>query len=282
MSNLKLLLFFTTTIILSFLCDREESKIVYYKLPVSNVETNMYTVSIDGKIFCYYTNGWLVRHDLSSQSNDSVYISATNTLHVNVLNSIEGFAVIYFDKNLQYDTNRQKEVVLKHFDVNLNLLDSITLLAPKMGYLLDEDFMFSSILINRLTEKIYLNDIFSNMVILEGKKWLYHWQEYTKIDISNGEIYNIEKNEKSGKNELHFKSSSGYHSLADELHYPSQFSILEDEIIYFQNRNIYWRSINPSSEWAFVAHNWFNPCKRFNEGLYHFENGTLALLYLIK
>jgi len=280
MLNLKSLLLFITTINLSLMCVHEKSKLVNYSLPFSNLAANAYTVSLDGKTFCCYNDGWLIKMDLSTQTVDSVFVSASTTLHLNVLNSIKGFSIIYFDKRLQYDTTRNKEIMLISFDNNLKLLDSTILEAPKFSYLLCEDFIFSSVFIDKLTDRIYLNDDFSQLITLENKKWIPDWQFHTVIDISNGMIYKIENKKTSSKNEFYLNSKHSIVFLADVSHNPAQFSVLSNKIIYYQDRNLYWKSLNSSADMDFVAHNWFNPCKRFNAGLYHFEKGTLSLIYL--
>lgn len=258
-----------------------KSKIIDYNLNLHGLPRNKYALSMDGKSFCFINEkGWLVRIMLESGLRDSVIVVKNRDVCINVLSSKEGFSVLSFDKQSQYMEDAPKNVFLRNYDHNLIPKDSLVFTVPSPSRLLDEDFSFSTMFFVKTRNIVYFNNEFSNLLVVENNSWSFDFQNKTIVDPANGKVYEATLEKREGKNQICLSSNSERIYLPNVNMAPSQFSVFDNKVVYSNNGNLYWKDKEGLPDWNELVGNSFNPCDRFQNGLFRLNKGVLSLLFL--
>jgi hypothetical protein len=256
------------------LCSQEKSIVSKYEVGVNEIKKNRYALNIDGDLFFYYDKENLIKIDLNDQKIDSVYIRYDSFTYLNLLTRQDGISIISFNKKNQYNVENKKYIYLINFNFDLEPLDTVVFATSQESYLLEEDFNFISLFIDKHQEKFYFNDEFSQMTVAEKDNWLFETQIHTVVDPTSGITYQALK-----KNAGFISSSSNERLfLPDTSVLPTQFSVIKDKVIFQERKNIYYNEWeNTAKKWNHASNVIYNPCRRYENGVYHVQNGTLFL-----
>ena len=282
MSKLTLVFMFFGISVLNYTCiSHDKSTIKNYDLNIHGLPQNQYALSCDGNSFCYLnSDGWLVRIILESQVRDSVPLLNDANVYLNLVSRMDGFSILSYSKQNQYNEEVVKNILLRNYNNNLKLTDSIVFLTIKKSHVLDEDFNFSTLFIDKIKNIFYFNTEFSDLLVIENNSWSSDFQTGNIVDFANGILYEAKIKVKNGSNEFWIDSNNDDILLNDAEVIPSQFSVLDNKIVYYGNNNIYWQNKLGSSRWNKIGNKNYNPCNRFEKGIYNVNKGILSVIFL--
>ena len=145
--------------------------------------------------------------------------------------------------------------------------------CPSKTRLLAEDFNY--VFFHRGDNGFYhfFNTLGASVKAYKGECMSDRMDNFT-IDLFSGSQCTLEKNDLS----ILLSCSNGEKTyLKRRSAFPKQFTVANNKIIYY-NKNIYYYKKGFSSEWSSLPFSGFNPCRRYENGLYRVKDGFLEVL----
>ena len=107
--------------------------------------------------------------------------------------------------------------------------------------------------------------------------WSFDYINKAVVDPISGIVYKAAHKIESGNHGFYLSADNESILLPAATVIPSQFSVFESKAVYLGNNHLYWKNQKGLSDWSQIGKNGFNPCDRFQKGLYRLDKGVLSL-----
>jgi hypothetical protein len=262
-------------------CRHHHVRAYQYNINAENISPGCYSLTIDGEYFFYFNEGWLIRVELASKTQDSTFLNIDGDRHVNLLSQREGVSVLSFDKKEQYNESMIKKVDLINLDIEMNPIDTFQFLTIARSHLLVEDFKFVSVYIDRQSKSVSFNDEFSRMLVIENSNWSFRGLLHSAVDPITGLQYKLQASNPNNSAPYFFGNNKNTILLDENAQFmPSQFSIFNGKPIYYTGQQLVFQGKRKNAHWRAETTKEFNPCRRYEKGLFRYDDR--GVLYFIE
>jgi hypothetical protein len=256
------------TAILFFSCNSNKRTEVQYKLKDAEIQINEYALSLDGRCFFYLSRHHLFCFDLNKNAIDSIKFNYDNKFHYNFLSGLEGIMILSLNKIDSYRIDTTKSISLEIFNRDLEVTNSTRIHVNQNEQAILEDFNFNSYYHDNMSNLYYFNNSFGYMASAKDNVWNNNYKDNSFADPTNGTIY-FHNSRKLGADVI-FSNKGAYSKIAENTVLPKTFSVIEDKIMYYNNKRYYYKR-NNDLNWKQIDTNLTKGGFRWKEGIYNYR-----------